>query len=162
MQRVWQLLVGLSLSLTCLAQDDAENFFVLAGEPGSVEGFAFPDRVLVGTEGSGDIVVLESELTAPIRTPVHVHHIHHEAVYVLSGRLRVTILDQAQELTAGDFVFMPKAIPHRLEVLEAGRSIVISSNGYDEARSRIFELLSQGVSMQQIYEDLEFLEYLSE
>ena len=162
MQRVWQLLMGLSLSLTCLAQDDADNFFVLAGEPGSVEGFAFPDRVLVGTEGSGDIVVLESELTAPIRTPVHVHHIHHEAVYVLSGRLRVTILDQAQELTAGDFVFMPKAIPHRLEVLESGKSIVVSSNGYDEARSRIFELLSEGVSMQQIYEDLEFLEYLSE
>ena len=162
MQRVWQLLVGLSLSLTCLAQDDADNFFVLAGEPGSVEGFAFPDRVLVGTEGSGDIVVLESELTAPIRTPVHVHHVHHEAVYVLSGRLRVTILDRAQELTAGDFVFMPKAIPHRLEVLESGKSIVVSSNGYDEARSRIFELPSEGVSMQQIYEDLEFLEYLSE
>lgn len=162
MHRAWQIIAGLILSFACVAQENTDNFFVLAGEPGSIEGFAFPDRVLLGTADSGDIVVLESELTAPIRTPVHVHSIHHEAVYVLSGRLRVTILDQAQELTAGDFVFMPKAIPHRLEVLETGKSIVISSNGYDEARSKIFELLSEGVSMQQIYEDLEFLEYLSE
>ena len=156
------ILAGLSFSLTCLAQDDNERFFVMSGEPGSIEGFAFPDRVLVGTVDSGDIVVLESELAAPIRTPIHIHPIHHEAVYVLSGLLRVTIDDTARELRAGDFVFMPKAVPHRLEVLESGKAVVMSTNGYDEARSQIFELLNAGVSMKQIYEDLEFLEYIAE
>ena len=162
MNKTLVMLAGVCFSLNGLAQDDNDRFFVMAGERGSIDGFAFPDRVLVGTADSGDIVVLESDLASPLRTPVHVHPIHHEAVYVLSGLLRVTIEDTAKELTAGDFVFMPKDVPHRLEVIEPGKAIVMSTNGYDEARSQIFELLNAGVSMKQIYEDLEFLEYLSE
>lgn len=164
MQRIVKFILILSFgfSFANLAQAQSNGHSVKAGEPRSIEGINLSDRILVGTEDSGDIVVLEATATNPVRTPVHVHHIHHEAVYLISGVYRITIGDEVHNLTAGDFVFMPKGIQHRLEILEPGTAMVISSEGYDEARSGIFEMAAAGVSMREIYEELPYLEYISD
>ena len=57
----------------------------------------------------GQILLIE----APgYRTPVHVHHRTDETFYVLSGRLTLWVDGQTHELEAGDYVHIPRGVPH--------------------------------------------------
>jgi quercetin dioxygenase-like cupin family protein len=45
-------------------------------------------------------------------TPMHVHHREDETFFVIDGMARVCVGDEHFELSAGDFAFMPKGVPH--------------------------------------------------
>ena len=63
--------------------------------------------------------------------PLHVHHVHSEAIHVLAGRYKVRIGDEAFTCDEGGFAFMPAGIPHAFLNLtgEPGRLIVVYSPG---------------------------------
>lgn len=45
---------------------------------------------------------------------LHVHHQEDEGLYLLDGALTAVVGEETFELAAGDFVFMPRGVPHSL------------------------------------------------
>lgn len=68
---------------------------------------------------------------------------------MLGGRISATTAEETRELSGGDFVFMPKDVPHRLRVHEATEIILISSVGFDEANAFAQKLQREGRPMQE-------------
>jgi len=62
------------------------------------------------------------EMTEPpgAEAPLHVHRREDEAFYVLEGSLTVQVGDQQFELSAGDYAFGPRDVPHRFTVGDDG------------------------------------------
>lgn len=54
------------------------------------------------------------EFTHPpgFATPLHVHHNEDEAFYVLAGSMRGICGDEVWTASAGDFVWLPRDVPH--------------------------------------------------
>lgn len=49
--------------------------------------------------------------------PTHMHQREDESYYILEGAIRFWIGDTIVEAKAGDFVHLPKGIPHKFELL---------------------------------------------
>jgi mannose-6-phosphate isomerase-like protein (cupin superfamily) len=94
-------------ALLATADDQRTGHFVGKDQPREVDGIARPGRILVSTMDSDEFVVIDAQSTSRFKTPLHIHHQHHEAIYVLSGTSRVTVGDETWEVAEGDFVFMP-------------------------------------------------------
>lgn len=62
---------------------------------------------------TGGIYTFAEHLLA-IDFPLHVHHREDEGIYVLEGSLTATVGDETYSLGPGDFVFLPRGIPHSL------------------------------------------------
>jgi quercetin dioxygenase-like cupin family protein/ketosteroid isomerase-like protein len=65
-----------------------------------------------GNETGGAMTIAESEVQPGMGPPLHVHTNDDEFVYVLEGRLRVTLEDELHDAPAGAFVFIPKGTRH--------------------------------------------------
>jgi quercetin dioxygenase-like cupin family protein len=63
--------------------------------------------------------------------PLHVHHVHAEAIHVLQGRYKVQIGEETFTCEEGGFALMPAGVPHAFLNLtgEAGRLGVVYSPG---------------------------------
>jgi quercetin dioxygenase-like cupin family protein len=63
--------------------------------------------------------------------PLHVHHVHSEAIHALEGRYKVRIGDETFICDEGGFAYMPAGIPHAFLNLtgEPGRLVVVYSPG---------------------------------
>jgi Cupin domain len=48
--------------------------------------------------------------------PLHIHHREDESFLVIAGEITFILGDQRIDATAGDFVFLPKGIPHAFVV----------------------------------------------
>jgi quercetin dioxygenase-like cupin family protein len=62
------------------------------------------------------------EVSTPPRfvVPMHIHDDEEEAFYILEGQLRVSCGEQTWTVGPGDFVMMPRGIPHTCATLGAG------------------------------------------
>jgi quercetin dioxygenase-like cupin family protein len=162
-RRAFVLLVGMLWACgTDPRPDLLKGYFVPAGTPRTA-GVDRPGRMLVASSDSAsEFVIIDTTSAQKLRTPLHVHRDHHEAIYVLSGESKVTVGDETYSISDGDFVFMPKGVPHRLEIVEPGRSLVIASGGYDESSAEMFQLYREGKSFREIYEELPRLEFIDE
>lgn len=74
-----------------------------------------------GEVSGGAFTLIEQLCPGDFGTPAHVHELDDEAFYVLDGTLRVTSGDDDWDVGTGGFVFLPKGVPHRFEVV-GGRS----------------------------------------
>jgi quercetin dioxygenase-like cupin family protein len=60
----------------------------------------------------------------------HVHEHEDESIYVISGEILLRIGAKKYELTAGDFAFMPRRVPHAFDVLsETFSGLSVSAPG---------------------------------
>ncbi|MGZ9934179.1 cupin domain-containing protein [Streptomyces sp. NC-S4] len=77
----------------------------------------------------GRFSLLEVVLAREI--PRHTHHLADESVYVLDGELLVDTGGRSHSLTAGQFVLLPRGVPHALRPGPGGppRVLQISSPG---------------------------------
>ena len=64
---------------------------------------------------AGALTVFEAVNPPGTGPPYHVHDELDEMIYVLEGTLRVRLVDQVEEATAGAFVFIPRGTPHTWE-----------------------------------------------
>ena len=62
------------------------------------------------------------EVVAPpgLEAPLHVHHTEDEGFLILEGDVVLYVGDERIEVTAGQFAFGPRNVPHRFEVGPAG------------------------------------------
>lgn len=49
--------------------------------------------------------------------PAHTHHREDESYYILEGAIRFWIGKEVIDAKAGDFIYLPKGIPHKFELL---------------------------------------------
>ena len=74
--------------------------------------------VLRRTLGHGEEMLLaEFTIAAGSEVPTHSHP-HAQVGYVVSGRMRLTVGDEAHDLQAGDSYYIPGDVPHAATVPE--------------------------------------------
>ena len=63
--------------------------------------------------------------------PLHVHHIHTEAIHALEGRYKVRIGEETFTCEEGGFAYMPAGLPHAFLNLtdEPGRVVLLYAPG---------------------------------
>ena len=62
------------------------------------------------TQGAFGLIL--SETTRGSSPPLHVHHTADEAIWVISGRIRVRCGEDEFTLEAGGFTLLPRGVPH--------------------------------------------------
>jgi quercetin dioxygenase-like cupin family protein len=84
------------------------------------------DVKISGSDTDGDLAIFEQTSLSPGRgTPLHVHPNQDEIFYVLEGAYRFKIGDEVHSLSAGDSIFLPRAVPHAwTQVSPKGKMIV--------------------------------------
>ncbi|HEY2654078.1 MAG TPA: cupin domain-containing protein, partial [Solirubrobacteraceae bacterium] len=54
-------------------------------------------------------------------SPMHIHHFEDEGIYIFSGAMATWLRDEPYKVVrAGEFVFLPRGVPHAGRVLEDG------------------------------------------
>jgi quercetin dioxygenase-like cupin family protein len=83
------------------------------------DGVATEMQVLIGPEdGAPNFAMRRFVMGSGGGIPSHTNRVEHEQ-YVLRGRAEVTIGEKAQEVRAGNVLFIPAGAPHSYRVLEA-------------------------------------------
>jgi mannose-6-phosphate isomerase-like protein (cupin superfamily) len=107
-----------------------EPYRVASGE-GLADVWWKSGRLTVKTGGAGSafsqIEVDDPRGTGP---PLHVHHNEDETFYVLEGEVTFQVGDERIDVTAGDFLFGPRDVPHTYVVRsERARMLVTACPG---------------------------------
>jgi mannose-6-phosphate isomerase-like protein (cupin superfamily) len=72
-----------------------------------------PTLVKARAEATGGLLeVFEQVAAVGSDPPLHIHHECAESLFVIEGDLRFELGDEAAEVSAGGFVFVPKGVPH--------------------------------------------------
>lgn len=103
------------------------------GEQYWVRGNLFGFKASTREVGHG-FAVVETTLHPVAAAPAHVHHETDEGVFMIQGRMLVDVGEQRLDLSAGDFAFLPRDIPHRYLPQEPGpvRTLwILSPGGYE-------------------------------
>jgi quercetin dioxygenase-like cupin family protein len=85
------------------------------GEPLWAMGSLFEVK-LSDQDSGGALTVMEVTPPPGIATPLHVHHREAEVFYLLAGTLDYEAGGTLYRLAAGDFIWLPKDVPHRFRV----------------------------------------------
>jgi quercetin dioxygenase-like cupin family protein len=99
----------------------------------------------VGDDTGGAFTFLEYVVSRDI--PAHVHDREHETLYLLEGTVRVRVGDDEFTAGVGDFVFMPRGLPHSLSALgdPPPRLLTVSSpSGFEHFMEDLMEVLAAG------------------
>ncbi len=91
-------------------------------------------------DGDGTLGVMEVTQPPGVATPLHVHHHEAEAFFLLEGSISYEGGGELYELAAGDFLYLPKDIPHRFRI-----------TGHDPAR---FLALMAPAGLTQLYAEV--------
>jgi quercetin dioxygenase-like cupin family protein len=85
------------------------------------------DVKISGSDTEGDLAIFEqTSLSQGRGTPYHVHPNQDEVFYVLEGSYRFKVGDELFDLTAGESIFLPRAIPHAwTQASEKGKMMVV-------------------------------------
>lgn len=94
---------------------------------------------LTTTKASGALTgnsmsAVEFVTPPPFATPLHVHHLEDEALYILQGALRGVCGDQQWHAEAGSFVWLPREVPHGFMVVGDNRLrmlVIALPSGFD-------------------------------
>jgi quercetin dioxygenase-like cupin family protein len=83
------------------------------------------------SDGQDGLSVLEHRMPYGFSPPLHLHRTEDEVFHVLEGEYRLRVQDQEHRLSAGDFLFAPKGVPHtyRVESAPGGRCLTITARG---------------------------------
>ena len=85
------------------------------------------DVKISGSDTNGGLAIFEQTSLSPGRgTPLHVHPAQDEIFYVLEGAYYFQVGDEKYDLTVGDSIFLPRAVPHAwTQASETGKMTVI-------------------------------------
>lgn len=118
------------------------GFVVTAGGGRPVPG-AGGSLLASAAETGGAFSLLLSNAPAGDHVPLHVHDAVDEAFYILDGQYRVHCGEQAWSAVVGDFVFLPRGVPHSYDVVDGpARKLILAVPGGIED---LFDDLLNGV-----------------
>lgn len=69
-----------------------------------------------GDDTNGEFSCIEVLMRKGLEPPRHSHSMENETVYVIAGEMKFVVDKEEYFLKAGDFIFLPKNIPHHFEV----------------------------------------------
>jgi mannose-6-phosphate isomerase-like protein (cupin superfamily) len=98
---------------------------------------------VVGGDTDGAYSLVEEVLLDPEGPPMHVHDHEEEAFYVLAGRARFAAGEERRDLSAGDFILVPRGVPHTLARLgeeELRMLVIVSPPGFEQFFRDVQEL----------------------
>jgi quercetin dioxygenase-like cupin family protein len=72
-----------------------------------------------GEQTSGRFSQLETTSPTGAAAPSHIHHREDETLVVLAGEVVVVVGDERLDMAPGDFVFLPRDVPHAYRVRSA-------------------------------------------
>lgn len=94
-------------------------------------------------ETGGAFSLLVSNAPAADHVPRHVHDTVDESFYILDGQYRIHCGEQEWTAAAGDFVFLPRGVPHSYDVIHGpARKLILAIPGGIE---NFFDDLLNGV-----------------
>jgi len=97
---------------------------------------------LHGEQTGGRLGIVEIDMPPGDEPPLHVHHEHDEAFYVLAGELTLYLPGGEQRrLEAGQFTLAPRGVPHSYRAGDAGARALV------QAAPAGFEAFVQQVSV---------------
>lgn len=73
-----------------------------------------------GADTGGQLSIIEMTEPPGAEAPLHVHHREDEAFFILEGSATLQVGDQTFEVSAGDYAFGPRDIPHKYTVGDQG------------------------------------------
>ena len=87
-----------------------------------------------GNDTHGSFALIESKARQGIEPGRHLHTYEDESFYLLAGRMRFEIGDETFIAQPGDLVFMPRGIPHQMQLLTETihALILISPAGFEQ------------------------------
>ena len=71
-------------------------------------------RLLSGEQTAGQFCLFENRSDGNTKTPIHVHAMDDETVYIIEDELNAVVDGQPRRLAVGESIFMPRNIPHQL------------------------------------------------
>ncbi len=77
-------------------------------------------------ETNGAYALIEAKAVPGMEPPLHYHKYEDESFYMLDGEMIVTIGDKDYEVKAGDFIFLPRMIPHTQKILSKSIHVILS------------------------------------
>jgi quercetin dioxygenase-like cupin family protein len=85
------------------------------------------DVKISGSDTEGGIAIFEqTSLSKGRGTPLHVHPDQDEIFYVLEGDYRFKVGDETFDLSKGESIFLPRAVPHAwTQAAEKGKMLVV-------------------------------------
>ncbi|GAB3705993.1 hypothetical protein GCM10027592_39060 [Spirosoma flavus] len=89
-------------------------------------GCALVNVLADGEQTDGRYAQLEMTLQPGIEPPTHTHTREDETYYMLDGSVQFTIGDHVFTAKPGDYVLMPKNIPHSFKVLTPTAKVVLT------------------------------------
>jgi quercetin dioxygenase-like cupin family protein len=103
---------------------------------------------LLRAQDTGGAFALHSGTMAPgTGAPLHVHTHEDETFYVIAGEVEATAGDDPETLQAGDCIFLPRGIPHRLQNISSEQAqiiMLIQPAGLEEFFERVEQLSKTG------------------
>ena len=69
-----------------------------------------------GQQTNGLFSLIYIEVHKGNEPPAHIHHREDESYYILEGSIRFWIGEEIIDAKAGDFIHLPKGIPHKFEL----------------------------------------------
>jgi quercetin dioxygenase-like cupin family protein len=86
---------------------------------------------------AGQFTIVQVTCAPGFEAPLHVHHREDEAFWILQGSATLYVGDETIEVSAGDYAFGPRDVPHRYTVGDEGcRMLFICTPGGFEALVR--------------------------
>lgn len=73
--------------------------------------------LLVGADTANAFCLFENSSAGHSATPVHVHAIEDETIYMMEGEMQVVIAGETRTMRPGEAIFLPRRIPHQLMVV---------------------------------------------
>ena len=106
-------------------------------------GGPYPIELLAAAaDTEGRATVIRWHVPADKGPKLHTHAWEDESIYLLEGRLDVALGDEVRVLLPGEFVMLPRGIPHRFVAVEPSTLLTtFSPGGFDDflrERDRLF------------------------
>lgn len=94
----------------------------------------FMNFIVTGKESGGAYALIEGKIIKGAEPPMHTHQYEDEAFYILEGEMIVTIGTEDFHVKPGDYVFLPRGIPHTQKLIsEQLRTLItISPAGFED------------------------------
>jgi mannose-6-phosphate isomerase-like protein (cupin superfamily) len=97
--------------------------------PGEGEGYWFYGDLAIIRSPEGAIpIVIEHHVSSGGAAPLHVHHQLDDSFYLLAGQLAIRCREDTFVSHAGDYVVLPRGVPHTLRVTSDEEAVMLQTH----------------------------------
>ena len=91
----------------------------------------YGDKAIVRSPEGALPIVIEHHVGAGAAAPLHVHHDVDDSFYLLSGQLELRCGDETFVANPGDYVSLPKGVPHALSNVGDDDAVLLQTHDAD-------------------------------